>query len=71
MKYSIVDGAETSKGGLTEDTWIVESLVFVQPTEQLHLFRAQVEVEDGYVFNKTVDLTGLRNSHSSSLNSKS
>ena len=52
-------------------TWIIESLVFVQAIDHIHFRISQVEIEDGHVFNDTLNLAWFGNSNSSSLNSPS
>jgi len=37
-------------------TWIIESLVFVQAIDHIHFRISQVEIEDGHVFNDTLNL---------------
>jgi hypothetical protein len=43
---SVEDWAESAESRFRKRTWIVESLVLVQPTDPLHVCVANIEVED-------------------------
>ena len=43
---SVVDWAKSPEGRFGKCTWVVESLVLVQPTNPLHVCVAYIEVEE-------------------------
>ena len=43
---SVVDWAESAESRFRKRTWVVESLVLVQPTNPLHVCVANIEVEE-------------------------
>ena len=67
--FSFVNGAVAAESGLAEVARVIEALVLVQSSKRRHLLRAQVEVIDGDVLNKALDLARLGDRNGAALHS--